>query len=136
MPATLKDRAIDSMIWVTIDKTGGYILLFISNLVLARLLMPEDFGCIAMLHVFIAIADIIVHGGFGTALIQKKNPTHIDYASVFFIYFLISVFLYGLLFVLAPAISRFYAMPLLTKVLRVQAIVLVVNSFTVIEFDN
>ena len=135
MPATLKDRAIDSMIWVTIDKTGGYILLFISNLVLARLLMPEDFGCIAMLHVFIAIADIIVHGGFGTALIQKKNPTHIDYASVFFINFLISVFLYGLLFVLAPAISRFYAMPLLTKVLRVQAIVLVVNSFTVVQLS-
>ena len=135
MSATLKDRAIDSMIWVTIDKTGGYSLLFISNLVLARLLMPEDFGCIAMLHVFIAIADIIVHGGFGTALIQKKNPTHIDYASVFFINLLVSIFLYGLLFVLAPAISRFYAMPLLTKVLRVQAIVLIVNSFTVVQLS-
>ncbi len=135
MSATLKDRAIDSMLWVTIDKTGGYLLLFISNLVLARLLMPEDFGCIAMLHVFIAIADIIVHGGFGTALIQKKNPSHIDYASVFFINLVISVFLYGLLFVSAPVISRFYAMPVLTKVLRVQAIVLILNSLTVVQLS-
>ena len=70
MSTTLKDRAIKSMIWVTIDKTGGYALLFVSNLVLARLLMPEDFGCIAMLHVFLAIADILIHGGFGSALIK------------------------------------------------------------------
>ena len=52
MTASLKDSAINSMLWVTIDKTGSYLLLFVSNLVLARLLMPEDFGCIAMLNVF------------------------------------------------------------------------------------
>ena len=135
MPASLKDKAIDSMLWVTIDKTGGYFLLFVSNLILARLLMPEDFGCIAMLHVFLAIADIIVHGGFGTALIQKKNPTHIDYASVFYVNLAISCVLYAVLFVAAPAIARFYSMPLLCMVLRVQAIELMINSFSVVQLS-
>jgi O-antigen/teichoic acid export membrane protein len=135
MTTSLKDRAINSMLWVTIDKTGGYFLLFVSNLVLARLLMPDDFGCIAMLHVFIALADIIVHGGFGSALIQKKKPSHIDYTSVFYINLAISIVLYGLLFFLAPSISRFYAMPLLTKVLRVQAVILIINSFTVVQLS-
>lgn len=135
MSTSLKDNAINSMLWVAIDKTGGYLLLFISNLVLARLLMPEDFGCIAMLNVFIAVADIIVHGGFGSALIQKKNPTHIDYASTFFVNLLISIILYVILFVTAPAISNYYSLPLLTKVLRVQAIVLIINSFTVVQLS-
>lgn len=135
MSVSLKDRAINSMLWVTIDKTGGYFLLFVSNLVLARLLMPEDFGCIAMLHVFLAIADIIVHGGFGSALIQKKNPTHIDYASVFYTNLAISFLLYAILFFAAPAIARFYSMPLLSAVLRVQAIELMINSFSVVQLS-
>lgn len=135
MTESLKDRAINSMLWVTIDKTGGYFLIFVSNLVLARLLMPEDFGCIAMLHVFLAIADIIVHGGFGSALIQKKNPKHIDYASVFYINLAISIVLYGLLFALAPAIARFYSMPLLSKILRIQALELIINSFSVVQLS-
>lgn len=135
MTASLKDRAISSMIWVTIDKTGGYFLIFVSNLVLARLLMPEDFGCIAMLHVFLAIADIIVHGGFGTALIQKKKTTHVDYTSVFYVNLAISIVLYAILFVTAPAIARFYSMPLLCMVLRVQAIELIINSFTVVQLS-
>lgn len=135
MESSLKDRAINSMIWVTIDKTGGYFLLFVSNLILARLLMPEDFGCIAMLHVFLAIADIIIHGGFGVALIQKKSPSHVDYASVFYVNLAVSVVLYGVLFVAAPAIARFYSMPLLCIVLRVQAIELVINSFSVVQLS-
>lgn len=135
MTATLKDRAINSMLWVTIDKTGSYLLLFVSNLVLARLLMPADFGCIAMLNVFLAVADIVVHGGFGMALIQKKNPTHVDYASVFYINLAVSFLLYTLLFFLAPTIARFYSMPVLCVVLRVQALVLIINSFTVVQLS-
>lgn len=135
MTASLKDSAINSMLWVTIDKTGGYFLVFVSNLILARLLMPEEFGTIAMLHVFLAISDIIVHGGFGSALIQKKNPTHIDYASVFYINLAVSILLYIILFIAAPAIARFYSMPLLSLILRVQAIELMINSFSVVQLS-
>ena len=135
MSSSLKEKAVNSMVWVTVDRFGAYFLLFISNLILARLLMPEDFGCIAMLHVFLAIADIIMHGGFGAALIQKKNPTHLDYVSVFYVNLATSVFLYLMLFLLAPYIARFYSIPLLCKVLRVQAIVLLINSFSVVQLS-
>ena len=135
MSKSLKDNTINSMLWVAIDKTGGYLLLFISNLVLARLLMPEDFGCIAMINVFLAISDIIIHGGFGAALIQKKNPSNLDFTSVFYVNLAISIVLYVALFFAAPLIAHFYSMPLLTMVLRVQAIVLIINSFTVVQIS-
>lgn len=135
MTTNLKDKAINSMIWVTIDKVGGYFLLFISNMVLARLLMPEDFGCIAMLHVFLAISGIIIHGGFGAALIQKKKPTQVDCNSAFYINIAASIALYFLLFAFAPSIARFYSMPLLCKLLRIFAIILVITSFTVVQLS-
>lgn len=135
MTTSLKEKAINSMLWVTIDKTGNYTLLFISNLILARLLMPEDFGCIAMLQVFLAITDIIVHGGFGTALIQKKNPTHIDYSSVFYVNLTVSILLYLILFFCAPLIANFYKLPLLSLILRIEAIELIINSFSVVQLS-
>ena len=133
MPNSLTNRAIDSMIWVTIDKGVGYTLVFLSNLVLARLLLPEDFGCIAMINVFIAISDILIHGGFGAALIQKKETSQVDYSSVFFINLLVSFILYVLLFLSAPAVASFYKLPLLNNVLRVQSLVLIINSFTIVQ---
>lgn len=60
------------MIWNAVERFGSSFFLFVSNLVLARLLSPDDFGCIGMLLVFISISDAIVDGGFGSALIQKK----------------------------------------------------------------
>lgn len=135
MTAPLKDKVINSMLWVTIDKTGNYTLIFISNLILARLLMPEDFGSIAMLQVFLTITDIIVHGGFVTALIQKKNPSHLDYSSVFYVNLSVSIVLYLILFFCAPLIADFYKLPLLCILLRVQAIGLIINSFSVVQLS-
>ena len=73
MAESLKDKTISGMIWSGVGKFGTMGLQFVSNLVLARLLMPSDFGIIGMLHVFIAISTIFVTAGFGSALIQKKN---------------------------------------------------------------
>lgn len=72
MPESLKQKAISGMIWNAVERFGSSFFLFVSNLVLARLLSPDDFGCIGMLLVFISISDAIVDGGFGSALIQRK----------------------------------------------------------------
>lgn len=133
MSASLQNKAINSMIWCTVDKFGMLSLSFVSNLILARLLMPEAFGCIAILHVFLAVADIIVHGGFASAIIQKKDPTHLDYTSAFFCNLAISVTLYTILFHCAPLIANFYQLPVLCIVLRVQSIELIINSFSVVQ---
>lgn len=132
----LKSKTISGMIWSGIGRIGTVGITFISNLVLARLLMPADFGCIGMLYVFIAISGIFVSGGLGQALIQKKEPTHIDYTTVFYWNLVMSVIFYLILFFCAPAIARFYDIPLLKDVLRVQSIVLFIQSFSIVQSNQ
>lgn len=97
MSTSLKQKTISGMIWNAVERFGTAFFLFISNIVLARLLSPDDFGCIGMLLVFINISDAIVDGGFDSALIQKESPTPTDYSTIFigilfFLFFCISCF--------------------------------------------
>lgn len=133
MSASLKQKAVSGMIWNAVERFGTAFFLFICNIVLARLLSPDDFGCIGMLLVFISISDAIVDGGFGSALIQKESPTQTDYSTIFYWNIVLSVFLYILLFLAAPLISSYYKLPLLCDILRVQGIVLVINAFSLVQ---
>lgn len=133
MHESLKQKTISGMIWNAVERFGSSLFLFLSNLVLARLLSPDDFGCIGMLLVFISISDAIVDGGFGSALIQKKNPTQADYSTVFYWNIALSVCLYGVLYLSSPLIAGFYKIPLLSEVLKVQGIVLIINAFVLIQ---
>lgn len=133
MSKSLKQRTIMGMIWSFIQKFGTTVISFIANLFLARLLSPADFGIIGMLMVFIALSISFVDGGFGSALIQKKNPTNTDYSTIFYWNILLSVLLYLLLFFLSPAIANFYKMPMLDKLLKVLGIILPINSFNLIQ---
>ena len=132
----LKQKTISGMLWSGIGRVGTVGISFISNIVLARLLMPDDFGCIGMLYVFIAISSIFISGGLGQALIQKKEPTHIDYTTVFYWNLVMSVIFYIILFFSAPAIARFYNIPLLKDVLRVQSLVLFIQSFAIVQSNQ
>lgn len=133
MSASLKQKAIFSMIWSSIGKFGTLGLSFISNLVLARILMPSDFGYIGMLHIFIAISQVFINSGLGSALIQKKDVSHIDYSTVFYWNLFLSLFFYSLLYLTAPSIAGFYEMDLLKDILRVQSIILLINSFSLVQ---
>ena len=129
----LKARAVSAMMWSAIGTFGATFITFITNMVLARLLMPEVFGCIGMLQIFISVGDAFVAGGFGQALIQKKNTTSIDYSTVFYWNVFASIFIYLLLYVLAPVIANFYALPQLCLVLRIQSINLLIHAFIVVQ---
>ncbi len=133
MAESLKQKTISGMIWNATERFGASLLLFISNLILARLLTPDDFGCIGMLLVFISVSEAIIDGGFGCALIQKKSPTEEDYSTVFYWNLALSSFLYVSLFMLAPRIAAFYDIPLLCKVLRIEGIVLMVDSLYLVH---
>ena len=133
MAESLKQKTISGMIWNAVERFGSSFFLFVSNLVLARLLSPEDFGCIGMLTVFISVSDAIIDGGFGSALIQKKNPTETDYSTVFYWNLFLSLLLYATLYLAAPAIAKFYEIHLLNDVLRVLGIMLVINAFILIQ---
>lgn len=93
----LKNKTISGMMWSAVGKVGTLTINFLSNLVLARLLMPADFDCIGMLAIFLAVSNIFIQGGLGAALIQKKEPTELDYSTVFYWNLVFAILFYGLL---------------------------------------
>lgn len=129
----LKQKAAASMVWTAFSKYSHMIIQFVSGIILARLLTPHDYGCIGMLSIFMALAEAFIDGGFGSALIQKKKPTQEDYSTIFFWNLGMATLMYAILFISAPAIARFYDIPLLCPVLRVQALVLFIYAFNIIQ---
>lgn len=109
---------------------------FISGIILARLLTPHDYGCIGMLSIFMVLAEAFIDGGFGSALIQKKRPTQEDYSTIFYWNLGMAVLMYALLFACATAIARFYNIPLLRDVLRVQGLVLFIYAFNIVQLNQ
>lgn len=121
------------VIWASIQRFGTMIISFVTNIVLARLLLPEDFGTIGMLLLFLAIANTFVDSGFGSALIQKKDATIVDSSTVFYINLLLSFGVYAILFISAPWIAKFYNVDILCPLLRVQGLILILNAFSIVQ---
>ena len=136
MAEVLKQKAASGVVWTSIQKFAGMGISFISGIVLARLLTPDDYGCIGMLSIFMLLAGAFVDGGFASALIQKKKPTQEDYSTIFFFNLGMSLLMYVILFACAPAIARFYKMPILSSVLRVQGLVLIINALSLIQSNQ
>lgn len=136
MQENLKKKTVSGMIWSALQRFGTMGISFVSNIVLARLLTPDDYGCIGMLAIFITVSNTFVDGGFGSALIQKKEPTQKDYSTIFWLNLFMSVVIYGILYISAPAVSRFYNIPLLSSVLRVQGIVLIINALNIVQTNQ
>ena len=133
MAKNLKQKAASGMVWTALQKYSTMFIQFISGIILARLLTPYDYGCIGMLAIFMTLAEAFIDGGFGSALIQKKQPTQEDYSTIFYWNLGMAVLMYAILFVSAPAISRFYKIPLLCNVLRVQGLVLFIYAFNIVQ---
>ena len=130
---SLKQKAASGMVWTALQKYSGMLIRFISGIILARLLTPYDYGCIGMLTIFMTLAEAFIDGGFGSALIQKKQPTQEDYSTIFWWNLGTAFLMYAILFVSAPAISRFYNIPLLCDVLRMQGLVLFIYAFNIVQ---
>lgn len=127
----MKNVIISSLLWKFAERISAQAITFILSIILARLLSPSDYGVIAILLVFITIADVFVNAGFGSALIQKKDADDLDFSSVFYFSFIFSVFVYLVVFLAAPFIANFYKMPILQPTLQVLALripVAAVNS--------
>lgn len=121
------------MLWSFAERFGYLFLQFVTNIILARLLTPTDFGLIGMMMVFVALSLTFIDGGFGAALIQKKVPNDNDYSTVFFINIVLAIVLYILLFLFSKNISIFYNQPQLTNLLKVLGIILIIDSFGIVQ---
>lgn len=129
----LKQKAISGLKWSFIDNTVNQGILFIVGIILARLLSPSEFGLIGMLTFFIAISQSFIDSGFSQALIRKQNCTSADYSTVFYFNLVIGFLFYSILFFSAGIISDFYRQTELFYILRVLGLVLIINSFSIIQ---
>ena len=128
MANELRNKAFSNMIWRFMERIGAQAVAFVVEIILARLIVPEAFGIIALVTVFINILQVFVDSGMGNALIQKKNADDLDFSSVFYFNMAMCIVLYGLMFVAAPFIADFYNMPDLTPIVRVLSLMLVVSG--------
>lgn len=128
-----KDKIIGGMAWKFAERISSQGVSFILSVVLARMLMPEEYGLIAMINLFIVIANVFVCSGFTAALVQKKDADEIDYSTMFYCTLVTSLLMYGLVYLIAPYIASFYNMPELCILTRVYALSLILSSYQTIQ---
>lgn len=133
MENNLKSKVLSGLFWQYFQRIANQLVGFIVSIILARLLLPEDFGVVALMGVFITVSNIFIDSGFGNALIQRKSIDELDTSSVFYINLFVSFFLYGLLFIISPVIARYYGMPSLSDFLRVQAVQIIIMAFYCVQ---
>lgn len=104
----MKREVANTIKWSMIDKLSSQALYAITGVVLARMLTHADFGLVGAILVFQAFASMFVESGFASALIQRKNPTDLDYSSVMWFNIIMAVFLYIVLFFAAPLIADWF----------------------------
>lgn len=128
-----KEKVIDSLFWKLMERGGVQGIQFIVQIILARILSPDDYGIISLISIFISLANIFIQSGFNTALIQKKNLKEEDFSSVLYISLVVSTLLYIILFFSSPIIADFYKIEELKNVIRVLCIILFFGAFNSIQ---
>lgn len=133
MSESLKNKTVKGVVWSTLERFSVAGVNFIFGLILARLLMPSDYGAIAMLAIFMAIAQTFIDSGFSNALIRKPDRTETDNATAFYFNIGVGILAYFLLYLAAPSIARFYDTPILVPLTRVMGLNLLLNSLCVVQ---
>lgn len=133
MTGDLKSAAVEGMAWTGLERLVLQVLRFAVGLVMARLLVPADYGVVGMLAIFMAIAGTFQDFGFGAALIQKKVRTEADYSTVFYFNLATACLIYAVFFFAAPWIAAFYQMPILTPITRAIALNFVIGALGAVQ---
>ena len=131
--SSIKKQAVSGVIWTFLQQFSVQIINFGVQIILARLLMPEDFGLIAMITVFISIGQTLMDSGMTSSIIRMKRPDQLDYSTVFVTNFIISIGIYLLVFLSAPFVAQFYEQSLLKDLLRVFALTFVIRAFVAVH---
>jgi O-antigen/teichoic acid export membrane protein len=130
---SLKSQALKGIVWSLFDKLVNQVGHFVLLIYLSRVLSPSDFGLIAMLAIFLAVAQSLIDSGFSQALIQKSaKVTAEDLSTVFYVNMAVSILLYALLYFTAPFIADFYQRPELVDLSRVLFIVVIINAIALV----
>ncbi|MBX2933364.1 MAG: lipopolysaccharide biosynthesis protein [Ferruginibacter sp.] len=130
---SLQKKTTTGFFWVIGHQISVQAINFIVLIILARVLVPADFGIIAMLQVFISIGMVLLDGGMASSLIRTINITNKDYSTVFYLNIIFSVFLYLLLFITAPLIAHFFKQPPLTAIVKVYGIIFILQALVSVQ---
>lgn len=129
----IKQKVMTGLAWKFGERILAQFVSLVVSIILARILAPSDFGAIALIMVFITIANVFVSNGFGSALVQKKDADNIDFSSVFFANLGVSIIIYIIIFALAPYVAEFYSMPVMKAALRVLGIRVIVAAINSVQ---
>lgn len=124
----IKTQALFSAIWKFLERIIAQLVSLVVSIILARILMPEDYSVVSLVAIFFTFANILISGGFNSALIQKKNADETDYSTVLLLCVIFSFIIYALLFLAAPFLASLYEQPLLIPIFRVMGLTLPINA--------
>lgn len=133
MADDLKKRTITSLIWKFLERAGNQVVLLLVQIVMARLLSPEDFGFLAIMLVFVNLGNVFVQSGLGAALVQNPDVDETDYSTVFWISLSLSLVISIGIFFAAPAIAEIYSASQLVWPLRVLSLMMVLNAYNSVQ---
>jgi teichuronic acid exporter len=129
----LKQKAINGVFWTLTERFGNQGIQFAIGLILARILLPSDYGLLGMILIFISVAQVFVEGGFSSALIRKKDPTESDYSTVFWFNLSVATICYISIYFSSPLIADFFNEPVLVPICRVVGLNIVISAFSVVQ---
>jgi teichuronic acid exporter len=133
MVSEIKKKTINGVLWSAVERFSIQGLQFIIGLVLARLLLPADYGLVGMLAIFLAMSHTFVKSGFSYALIQKKNRNETDFSTAFFFNIGVGILFYFILFFSAQFIASFYKTPELEPLTKVIGINVFISSLSIVQ---
>lgn len=133
MANELREKTINGFFWQLGQKISCQLISFGISVVLARLLSPNDYGVVAICSMFLMLVGIIIDGGLGTALIQKKDIDEIDFNTVFYAGTVFSFIIYAITFVIAPFIAVLFDNEQITPVIRVLAILMPIGTLSSVQ---
>lgn len=122
--------------WSAIQRFGTQIISFIGNVLIARLLTPDDYGLIAMLAIFMSIAMNFTESGFADYLIRDPKSTSKEFSVVFVHNIIFGVLFYTILYIAAPWIAQFYEEPELVVITRILGLNIIIKALSLSEFTR
>lgn len=133
MASNLKQKTVSGFVYKMLERIGAQGVNFIVSIVLARILLPEEYGVIALVTVFITILDVFVTYGFGNSLIAYKDSDDVDFSTCLYFGLVLAVVVYILVYFSSPALARYYNNELLIAVVRVMALRIPIASVNTVQ---
>ena len=130
---SLKKQATSGFVWTFAQQFGNQLIGFVISIILARLLLPEEFGLIGMIAIFVAVSRVLIESGLTQSIIRSDNLDQEDYSTVFFFNLIASILIYLVVYLLAPFIAEFYNQEILTGIIRLFCLSFIIDAFASVQ---